>query len=105
VVDWKTGRLPTDDQLPALAVQLAVYRLAWAALAGVAPTEVRAAFHYVAAGQTIAPADLLDERQLAALIDGAVTPPDGARSASAGRRRGGQVAARNAPTGMARFGS
>ena len=51
VVDWKTGRLPTDDQLPALAVQLAVYRLAWAALAGVAPTEVRAAFHYVAAGR------------------------------------------------------
>ena len=35
VVDWKTGALPDDARLPALAVQLAAYRLAWAALAGV----------------------------------------------------------------------
>ena len=68
VVDWKTGRPPTAEQLPALSVQLAVYRLAWAALAGVAPAGVRAAFHYVAVGQTVAPADLLDERGLTALI-------------------------------------
>ena len=32
VVDWKTGRLPDDGRAPALAVQLAAYRLAWAAL-------------------------------------------------------------------------
>ena len=30
VVDWKTGALPADDRGPALAVQLAAYRLAWA---------------------------------------------------------------------------
>jgi hypothetical protein len=37
VVDWKTGPLPDDTRLPALAVQLAAYRLAWADLAGVPP--------------------------------------------------------------------
>ena len=44
------------------------YRLAWAALAGVPVTEVRAAFYYVAHDQTVRPADLLDEAGLAALI-------------------------------------
>ena len=41
VVDWKTGALPDDARLPALAVQLAAYRLAWADLAGV-PAGARA---------------------------------------------------------------
>lgn len=30
VVDWKTGKVPTKAELPALALQLAEYRLAWA---------------------------------------------------------------------------
>ena len=49
VVDWKTGRPPRSDaERHAVAVQLAAYRLAWAALAGVPVTSVRAAFYYVA---------------------------------------------------------
>ena len=36
VIDWKTGALPDEARLPALSVQLAAYRLAWAALAGCA---------------------------------------------------------------------
>jgi DNA helicase-2/ATP-dependent DNA helicase PcrA len=51
-----------------VGVQLAAYRLAWSDLAGVGPEEVRAAFHYVSAGQTVRPADLLDAEGLAALI-------------------------------------
>ncbi|MDQ3432152.1 MAG: ATP-dependent helicase, partial [Actinomycetota bacterium] len=35
VVDWKTGRRPTGRDAAAATVQLAAYRLAWAALAGV----------------------------------------------------------------------
>jgi DNA helicase II / ATP-dependent DNA helicase PcrA len=50
-------------------VQLAAYRLAWAALAGVPVDEVRAAFYYVREDLTIRPADLLDAAGLAALID------------------------------------
>jgi DNA helicase-2/ATP-dependent DNA helicase PcrA len=70
VVDWKTGRPPSSEaERFAVSVQLAAYRLAWAALAGVAVTDVRAAFYYVAHDQTVRPADLLDEAGLAALID------------------------------------
>ena len=45
VVDWKTGRPPESEaERRAVAVQLAAYRLAWAALAGVPVAQVRAAF-------------------------------------------------------------
>ena len=70
VVDWKTGRPPESEaERRAVAVQLAAYRLAWAALAGVPVAQVRAAFYYVAYEQTVRPADLLDEAGLAALIE------------------------------------
>jgi DNA helicase-2/ATP-dependent DNA helicase PcrA len=49
-------------------VQLAAYRLAWAALAGVPVEKVRAGFHYVADGVTVRPADLLDAGGLTALV-------------------------------------
>jgi DNA helicase II / ATP-dependent DNA helicase PcrA len=70
VVDWKTGRPPASDaERHAVSVQLAAYRLAWAALAGVPVAQVRAAFHYVADDVTVRPADLLDEVGLTALIE------------------------------------
>jgi DNA helicase-2/ATP-dependent DNA helicase PcrA len=70
VVDWKTGLPPRSAQdKHAVAVQLAVYRLAWANLTGVPVTDVRAAFYYVAHDTTVRPADLLDEAGLTALIE------------------------------------
>ena len=79
VVDWKTGACPTGAAARAAAVQLAAYRLAWARLNGIPDDRlhrVRAAFHYVRSGQTVAPADLLDADGLRALILG---PPTRAR--------------------------
>jgi DNA helicase-2/ATP-dependent DNA helicase PcrA len=70
VVDWKTGAVPDAALLPALAVQLAAYRLAWAELAGCPVERVRAAFHYVRAGVTVRPVDLLDADGLRALPRG-----------------------------------
>jgi DNA helicase-2/ATP-dependent DNA helicase PcrA len=67
-VDWKTGRRPTGAEAAAAAVQLAAYRVAWAALAGVPVEHVRAAFHYVREGVTERPADLLDADGLTALV-------------------------------------
>ncbi|KOV76920.1 UvrD-helicase domain-containing protein [Nocardia sp. NRRL S-836] len=68
VVDWKTGAVPDAEALPALSVQLAAYRLAWAALVGEPLDRVRAAFHYVRHDHTVRPADLLDEAGLKELI-------------------------------------
>ena len=63
VVDWKTNRSQTADPL-----QLALYRLAWADLAGVELDRVRAAFYYVRTGQLIEPADLPDRVALERLF-------------------------------------
>ncbi|MFB9907411.1 ATP-dependent helicase [Allokutzneria oryzae] len=68
VVDWKTGAVPDDAHLPAVAVQLAAYRLAWASLHGVPLEKVRAAFHYVRHDHTLRPADLLDAEGLRGLL-------------------------------------
>jgi DNA helicase-2/ATP-dependent DNA helicase PcrA len=45
VIDWKTGKETADP------LQLAVYRLAWAQLAGVPEESVGAAFYYVLDGR------------------------------------------------------
>ncbi|WP_102142762.1 ATP-dependent helicase [Mycobacterium hubeiense] len=69
VVDWKTGAPPdTPEAKQQAAVQLAVYRLAWAALRGCPPERVRAAFHYVRTGQTVTPETLPGADDLAALL-------------------------------------
>ncbi|RVW05816.1 ATP-dependent helicase [Rhodococcus xishaensis] len=80
VIDWKTGAEPSAANERAVVLQLAAYRLAWAELMAArraratgGPVElplnqVRAAFHYVRTGRTIAPADLPDAEQLALLI-------------------------------------
>ncbi|WP_307845900.1 ATP-dependent DNA helicase [Saccharomonospora sp. NB11] len=68
VVDWKTGALPDADRMPALSVQLAAYRLAWAALSGTPLDRVRAAFHYVRPNRTVRPVDLVDADGLRALL-------------------------------------
>lgn len=70
VVDWKTGRQPSEPESAVAAVQLAVYRLAWADLAGVPVERVTAAFHYVREGVTVRPMDLLDLEGLTRLVAG-----------------------------------
>ncbi|NEW25336.1 ATP-dependent helicase [Nocardia cyriacigeorgica] len=76
VVDWKTGAEPNAADERAVAVQLAVYRLAWARLTaartGADPDEllgrIGAAFHYVRSGRTVAPVDLPGASELTELI-------------------------------------
>lgn len=71
VVDWKTGEPPRGPEaMRRAAVQLAVYRLAWAALSGVPETCVRTAFYYVRARATVAPDDLPVPTELAGLLTG-----------------------------------
>ncbi len=48
IVDWKTGRPPTGEAAEHAALQLKVYRKAWARLKNIDEAEVRTAFHYMA---------------------------------------------------------
>jgi DNA helicase-2/ATP-dependent DNA helicase PcrA len=69
VVDWKTGEPPRGPEaMRQAAVQLAVYRMAWAALSGCPESSVRTAFHYVRTQTTITPDQLPDATELAALL-------------------------------------
>ena len=66
VVDWKTGSKKLGASA---AIQLAVYRLAWAKLQGIDLSEVSAAFHYVPTGIIDRRADLLAEADLINLLE------------------------------------
>jgi DNA helicase-2/ATP-dependent DNA helicase PcrA len=71
VVDWKTGRAPTDARARRhREVQLAVYRLAWSRWAGIPLGDVHAAFFYVASGTTVRPERLLGVEEIEALLRG-----------------------------------
>jgi DNA helicase-2/ATP-dependent DNA helicase PcrA len=62
VVDWKTGTAAAD------ALQLAVYRVAWARLSGVPEAQVGAAFVYVGQDRVERPADLPGSAELERLL-------------------------------------
>jgi DNA helicase-2/ATP-dependent DNA helicase PcrA len=65
VVDWKTGSKTLGESS---AVQLAIYRLAWAKLQAIPVDQVSAAFHYVPINRTDRRANLLSEDQLTDLL-------------------------------------
>jgi ATP-dependent DNA helicase UvrD/PcrA len=65
VVDWKTSRRDDAD-----ALQLALYRLAWAELVGVPIERVRAAFYFVRSGRVVEPPDLPGREELESLVTG-----------------------------------
>ncbi|MDX6242553.1 MAG: ATP-dependent helicase UvrD/PcrA, partial [Frankiales bacterium] len=65
VVDYKTGLRPGKPA--AVALQLAIYRLAWAGIAGVPVESVGAAFLYVRTGDLVRP-ELATAADIAALL-------------------------------------
>ncbi|WP_448851401.1 ATP-dependent helicase [Corynebacterium sp. 335C] len=83
VVDWKTGRRPSGEEARRAALQLAIYRIAWADRRraegeDVAPEDVRAMFHYVRGNETVEPGgDLLPDRiELAEALRGLIRGAD-----------------------------
>ena len=67
IVDWKTGRAPTGDEAAAAALQLSVYRIAYARWTGLTAEQVRAAFYYGSTGETVRP-ELVDESAVEDLL-------------------------------------
>ncbi len=65
VVDWKTGSRVLDEDS---AIQLAIYRIAWAKLADVPVESVTGAFHYVPTGVTDRRENLLSAEELDVLL-------------------------------------
>jgi DNA helicase-2/ATP-dependent DNA helicase PcrA len=65
VVDWKTNQRAGAD-----ALQLGLYRQAWADLHDVPVERVRAAFYYVRTGEVVEPDDLPGRREIEVLLTG-----------------------------------
>src|SRR5690606_16300620 len=65
VLDWKTNRAGEADEL-----QLAIYRVAWAELAGVPLDRVEAAFYYVRDDRLTVVEPLADRAELERLVAG-----------------------------------
>ncbi|WP_040160356.1 ATP-dependent DNA helicase [Nigerium massiliense] len=72
VVDWKTGAAHRANPL-----QLAVYRLAWAELAGLDPEQVGAVFYDVVHDRVIEPENLPGRAQLESLAAGLLSGQSG----------------------------
>ena len=70
VVDWKTGKTKSGDDLAAAAIQLAMYRLAYSKIYNIPIENISAAFHYVGSNETVRPADLLSPDQLISIVTG-----------------------------------
>ena len=69
IIDWKTGREPQGaEQTSRKALQLALYRLAWADWAGVELDQVDAAFWFSATDHTLQPETLPGHDELEQLI-------------------------------------
>ena len=66
VIDWKTGSKKLGKSA---AIQLAVYRLAWATLQNIELEKVSGAFHYVPTRVTDRPTDLMGRDELIALLE------------------------------------
>jgi DNA helicase-2/ATP-dependent DNA helicase PcrA len=74
VVDWKSGSSPkAKADLEARAIQLALYRLAFAKWRGVGVEKVQASFFFAADGKEVVPERLLAESELIAAIEAART--------------------------------
>jgi DNA helicase-2/ATP-dependent DNA helicase PcrA len=72
VIDYKTGAVPTGREFEAASLQLSIYRLACADLAGVEPDAVDAGFLYVRTGDLKRPDRLLSREELHAVLEGSV---------------------------------
>jgi DNA helicase-2/ATP-dependent DNA helicase PcrA len=65
IVDWKTGKKPKDGEDESLkALQLALYRLAYARFSELPLEKIEASFYFVADDTEVKPNRLLDESEL-----------------------------------------
>ena len=68
LVDWKTGRVPSDAEMPHRSLQLAIYRLAWSRLHGIPLENITGKFVYLAHGIEKTPQDFATAAQLEKLL-------------------------------------
>lgn len=71
LVDWKTGRVPSDSEMPLRSLQLAIYRLAWSRLHNIPLENITGKFVYLAHGVEKTPTDFANASQLEQILQDA----------------------------------
>ena len=64
IVDWKSGRVPNEAEIPGKAIQLALYRIALSRKLSIPVERIKASFFYAADGTELEP-DLPSEMEIA----------------------------------------
>src|SRR5699024_10304907 len=72
LVDWKTGRVPSDNEMPHRSLQLTIYRLAWSRLHNIPLENITGKFVYLAHGVEKTPHDFATAQELEAILSRAV---------------------------------
>jgi len=72
LVDWKTGRVPSDAEMPRRSLQLAIYRLAWSRLHDIPLENITGKFVYIAHGVEKTPQDFATAEQLEQILANAL---------------------------------
>ncbi|HEY4577774.1 MAG TPA: ATP-dependent DNA helicase [Yaniella sp.] len=72
LVDWKTGRVPSDAEMPQRSLQLAIYRLAWSRLHNIPLENITGKFVYLAHGVEKTPQDFASAEQLEEILANAL---------------------------------
>lgn len=72
LVDWKTGRVPSDTEMPQRSLQLAIYRLAWSRLYDIPLENITGKFVYLAHGVEKTPQDFATAEELEQILARAV---------------------------------
>lgn len=72
LVDWKTGRVPSDSEMPHRSLQLAIYRLAWSRLHGIPLENIIGKFVYLAHGVEKTPQDFATADELENILQQAM---------------------------------
>ena len=74
IIDWKTGQSPLDDEDERMkSLQLALYRMAYARLTDTPIETIEASFYFVSENKEVRPKRLLDEAELIALWQQAIS--------------------------------
>jgi DNA helicase-2/ATP-dependent DNA helicase PcrA len=63
IVDWKSGKVPDEADLPSKAIQLALYRIALSRHLAIPIERISASFFYAESAQEVKP-DLPSEREI-----------------------------------------
>jgi DNA helicase-2/ATP-dependent DNA helicase PcrA len=65
IIDWKTGRAPTDDlDLVERTLQLALYRVAYSRFSGIPVEDISVGFYFVADNLEVTPKAVPSEREV-----------------------------------------